>query len=498
LRKFEELGTVRGVLRYLVENGVKLGVRVHEREAKGELQWRRPNRATLQNMLNNPIYAGAYAYGRRRIDPRRKKPGRPRTGYESRLKPSEEWYVMIKDRLPAYICWEHYEKNLERLAANQSRADTKGAPGRGISLLQGLLVCGRCGARMNVRYGKGKGREHHVYFCSRLASDYGAKACQNVSGPTLDEFVTQKVLEALKPAALELSLAAAEHVEREREQLNHLWQKRLERAAYEAERAGRHYRLLEPENRLVARQLAKDWEQKLAAQQRLEEEYRRFLHESPKVLTESERREIRRLAEDIPALWEASTTTNKDRKEIIRQVLEQAMVEVEGKSERVKVRFEWAGGATTEDVVIRPVAKLEQLSYYPKLCEHVRRLAAQGLSAGDIAERLNKKGYRTPIRRGKFGAQMVGDLMRRLGSRTQGHPSLEGQQGSLEENEWWLSELATEVGMPKVTLYGWIRRGWVRARQHRERPRRWIVWADEKEVERLRQRVENSDFGKVE
>jgi hypothetical protein len=167
-RKFEELGTVRGVLRYLVENGLKLGVRVHEREGKGELQWRRPNRTTLQNMLNNPIYAGAYAYGRRRVDPRRKKPGRPRTGYVSRLTPSEEWYVMIKDRLPAYLSWEHYEKNLERLAANQSRADTKGAPGRGISLLQGLLVCGRCEARMNVRYGKGKGREHHVYFCSRL------------------------------------------------------------------------------------------------------------------------------------------------------------------------------------------------------------------------------------------------------------------------------------------------------------------------------------------
>jgi DNA invertase Pin-like site-specific DNA recombinase len=487
-RKFEELGTIRGVLRYLVDNGVKLGVRVHEREGKGELEWRRPNRGTLQNMLNNPIYAGAYAYGRRRIDPRRKKPGRPSTGYVSRLKPSEEWYVMIKDRLPAYLSWEHYEKNLERLAANQSHANTKGTPGRGISLLQGLLVCGRCGARMNVRYGKGRGREHHVYFCSRLASDYGGKACQNVSGPTLDEFVTRKVLEALKPAALELSLAAAEHVEREREELDHLWHKRLERAAYEARRAGRHYRLLEPENRLVARQLARDWEQELATQQRLEEEYRRFLHESPKELTESERRQIRRLAEDIPALWGASTTTNKDRKEIIRQILEQAVVEVEGKSERVRVRFEWAGATTTEDVVMRPVAKLEQLSYYPELCEHVRRLTAQGFSAGHIAERLNKKGYRTPIRRGEFGAQMVGDLMRRLGSKTQGHPSSERQQeGPLDENEWWLSELATEVGMPKVTLYGWIRRGWVRARQQRERPRRWIVWADEKEVERLRQ-----------
>lgn len=165
------------------------------------------------------------------------------------------------------------------------------------------------------------------------------------------------------------------------------------------------------------------------------------------------------------------------------------------------MRFEWAGATTTEDVVMRPVAKLEQLSYYPELCEHVRRLARQGFSAGDIAERLDKKGYRTPIRRGKFGAQMVGDLMRRLGSsRTQGHPSpAEGKEGPLAENEWWLSELATEVGMPKVTLYGWVRRGWVRARQQREPPRRWIVWADEKELEQLQQRRENrDDFGKAE
>ena len=487
-RKFEELGTVRGVLRYLVKNGARLGVRVREGEVKGGLEWRRPNRATLQNMLNNPIYAGAYAYGRRRVEPRRKKPGRPGTGYVSRLAPSEEWYVLIRGRLPAYLSWDEYEENLAHLASNRSRADAMGAPGRGISLLQGLLVCGRCAARMNVRYGKGKGREHHVYFCSRMAADYGGKSCQNVSGPTLDGFVIRKVLEALKPAALELSLAAAEHVERERGELDRLWEKRLERAAYEADRAGRHYRLLEPENRLVARQLAKDWEEKLVARQGLEEDYRRFRSESPKVLCETEREAIRRLSEDIPALWEARTTTNKDRKEIVRQVLERAVVEVEGKSERVGVHFEWAGGTTSEDVVIRPVAKMEQLSYYPALCERIRALAAQGFCARTVAEHLNEEGYRTPRRREKFGARLIGDLTRRLlGPATRGNSLPKGQDGSAEEDEWWLSELATEVGMPKVTLYGWIQRGWVRARQSPERPRRWVVWADEGEVERLRQ-----------
>jgi hypothetical protein len=169
-----------------------------------------------------------------------------------------------------------------------------------------------------------------------------ARSAQYVAGPPLDEFVGKKVLEALKPAALELSLEAAKHVQEEREELDRLWKKRLERAAYEAERAGRHYRLLEPENRLVARQLAKDWEEKLEAQQRLEEDYHRFQSERPKLLSGSEREAIRSLSEDIPALWGSQTTTNQDRKEIVRQVIERIVIDVEGTSERVEVEIRWA------------------------------------------------------------------------------------------------------------------------------------------------------------
>jgi hypothetical protein len=136
LRKFEELWTLNALLRYLVRNRVKLGVRAREGGAKGELEWRMPNRMTLQNMLKNPVYAGAYAYGRRRVDPRTKKPGRPGTGYVTRPTPSEEWHVLIKDRLPAYISWEHYERNTRRLAENRARADAMGAPSIREALLQ--------------------------------------------------------------------------------------------------------------------------------------------------------------------------------------------------------------------------------------------------------------------------------------------------------------------------------------------------------------------------
>ena len=479
-KNFEELGTLHAVLAYLVEHGIKLGIRVREGEAKGELEWRHPNRMTLQNLLKHPIYAGVYAYGRRRVDPRKKKPGRPSTGRTT--PPPEKWHVFIKDHFPAYISFEQYERNLKRLAENRARAEAMGAPREGPSLLQGLLVCGECGARVTLRYSGSRNR--HSYVCSRQSTDYGGEVCQHLSGPPLDEFVGEKVLEALKPAALELSLEAANRVESEREELDRLWQRRLERAAYEAERAGRHYRLLEPENRLVGRQLARDWEQKLATEQKLKEDYRRFACEQPRSLSAAEREAIRHLSEDIPALWRATSTTEKDRKEIVRQVIERIVINAEGTSERVRVRIEWTSGTSTEGLMIRPVAKLEHLSYYPQLCERVRSLAAQGMSAAAIAERLNEEGYRPPKRREGFDRQSVQDLIHRLGL-SQRRPRPEGRE-ELGRHEWWLGELSCELGMPEATLYGWLRRGRLKARQQQRSPRRWIVWADDEELGRLK------------
>lgn len=486
-RKFEELGTLNAMLRYLVENGIRLGVRVREGEAKGELQWRRPNRMTLQNTLKNPIYAGAYAYGKRRIDPRKKKPGRPHTG--KTVAPPERWHVLIKDRLPAYISWDQYERNLERLEANRAVANARGAPRDGDSLLQGLVVCGCCGARMTLHY-HGSARRYS-YVCARQATDYGGSPCQYVSGAPLDRFAVEKVLEALKPAALELSLEAAKNVESERAELDELWQKRMERASYEAERAGRHYRLLEPENRLVARQLAREWEQKLAAEQNLCEDYRRFVAEKPRLLSADERESIRRLARDIPALWAAGTTANTERKEIIRQVVERVVVEAEGGSERVGVGIEWAGGRRTTGIMIRPVPAFERLSYYPRLCERVRQLASQGLNSRQIAWRLDEEGYRSPKLVEGFGEQGVKEIVRRLGlSRPKGPRKGTSRPPEsddlLGEHEWWLANLARRIQVPEPTLYAWVRRGWARARQLQEHPqRRWVVWADEAELERL-------------
>jgi DNA invertase Pin-like site-specific DNA recombinase len=351
--QFARCGTINGVLQYLVGHHMEVPCRSHTRHGRGELHWHAPNRATLANMLHNPIYAGAYVYGRCLVDGRRQKPGRPSTG--RRVVAAGDWPVLLKERLPAYISWDQFEDNLRRIQDNA--ASGKGAIRHGPSLLAGLVVCGRCGLRMLARYAN---NGHDLrYACSSMAVNYGLAPCQSLMGRTLDEWVSQQVLAALQPAALEVSLKAIEDVEAERAQLHRHWQQRLERARYEAERAQRQYDAIEPENRLVARTLERQWEAALQAEVQLQGEYARLQAQQPATLGDVERQAIRRLAADIPALWHAPTTTAADRQAIIRQLLERVVVTVQGESERVDVQLYWVGGHATSATLIRPVARLE-------------------------------------------------------------------------------------------------------------------------------------------
>jgi DNA invertase Pin-like site-specific DNA recombinase len=431
-RKFDELGTLHALLRYLGQHDIQLGVRVREGPAKGTLEWRRPNRMTLQNMLKHPMYAGAYAYGRRQVDARKKQPGRPSTGRVTRPRPA--YHVLLKDHVPAYITWAQYEQPLARLAANRARAETIGAVRHGPSLLAGLLVCGQCGCRLQVRYGGS--RMLHSYTCDRLATTYGGTYCQYLPGEPVDAFVSQWVLTALEPAALTLSLEATAHLEQERQALDQLWQQRLERAAYEAERAARHYRAIEPEHRLVARQLAKDWEEKLTAHRQLQEEYERFVQAQPQSLSGAEREAIAQLAHNIPALWHAATTTMAERKEIVRQIIHRVIVAGEGTSERLQITIEWVGGGVTAGVITRPISRIEHLSYYPLLCERIKTLAQTGYSTVQITACLAQEGFHSPKQAQPFSRQSVIELMRRL----EGHQPHQRRRPALHEHEWWLSD----------------------------------------------------------
>ena len=410
---FARLGTLSGVLRYLVERQVQLPVRVHSGVAKGEIEWRRPTRETLQIMLHNPVYAGYYAYGRRQVEPRKKVPGRPSTGRV--VKDSDEWLVLLPGRLPAYITPGQYEANVARMAANRQTASSPGAPRDGSALLSGLLRCGRCDGehRMSVRYHTPSGRNPaHGYVCAYEQVNYGTGgSCQHIAGPALDAYVTRQVLAAVAPAALEVSLAAAAQAQAERAMLDKLWRQRLERARYAADRARRQYQLAEPENRLVTRQLEKDWEAALAEADRLQADYQRFTEELPKTLTAAERAAIQALASDLPRVWDAPTTTQADRKELLRILIEKITVAVAGTSELVDVTITWAGGHQTAGQAVRPVARLDQLSYYPALLARVTELAEAGRTTRQIADTLNTEGFRPPKRTSRFGPGQVRTLL---------------------------------------------------------------------------------------
>ncbi|MFJ8828233.1 recombinase family protein [Streptomyces sp. NPDC102467] len=480
---FDELALINGVLRFLVQHGIQFGIRAREGPEKGQLVWRRPSRIMIQNMLRHPAYAGIYVYGRSRTDPRRRVPGRPFAGRVR--KPRETWYVYLPGVLPAYISMERHERNLDRIEANRSRSLSMGALRDGPALLVGLIHCGRCGTRMAVHYQRGRdGMLWPKYECGRLKSDYGGELCQQLAGACLDRYVTGLLLTAVEPASLEVSLAVAEQAQNRREAVDRIWRQRLERADYAVGRARRQYQLAEPENRLVVRELERGWEHALTERQQLGEEYDRFTATRPRVLTTEEREQIRALAQDLPAVWQAPTTTDTDRKQLMRHLLEKITVTVIKNSERVTVQVTWAGGHQTEGEVVRPVARLDQLSYFPRLAARARELSEAGQPSTAIAVVLNAEGLRPPKRVEEFSPSGARELLRQIGcgSRQQRRHPPEPELGS---HEWWLNDLARHTRIPRVTLYCWIRRGWITGRQLDEPRRPWIVQADPEEVERL-------------
>jgi DNA invertase Pin-like site-specific DNA recombinase len=461
---FERKWTINGVLTELVAQQIQMPCRVASGANKGELEWHRPNRVTLSNLLHNPIYAGAYAYGRRPTDPRKKIPGRPSTGRT--VAPMEDWEVLIKDRLPAYISWAQYERNLRQLKANT--AQSMGAVRQGPSLLSGLLIiCGRCGLRMAPHYSdNGKGLR---YGCDRMAIDYGEARCQSLSGKPLDQCITALIFKALQPAALEISMAVAEDLETERQRQQAHWQQRMERAQIETQRASRQYNAVEPENRLVARTLERKWEATLAVEAQIKNEYDQFLADQPAVLTAEERVAIQGLAQDIPALWEAETTTAADRQMIVRQLIERVLVTVIEDTEKVQVEVHWMGGHKTRTLINRPVARLDQLSHYQELMARVKELQSQGYNAPDIANTLNVEGWSPPKRRKTYNAQMVRSLLSRQGLSTGTHK----QQHAVQ--------------IPEPTLYAWMRRGQLKGRKVEVASRSiWLIHVNDREREQLR------------
>jgi DNA invertase Pin-like site-specific DNA recombinase len=480
--KFEEIGSLYGVLHYLVKNGVALGIRPNRGSQRGELTWRRPTLCTVSRVLHHPIYAGAYVYGRNRIE--RKVTGTTVCKRQRQL-PRGQWKVLKRDVLPAYITWEQYEANQERLRQNRCRSDARGIARDGNALLAGLLICGTCGRRLQTGY---RHSRRPYYQCVRHLEEAREQECYGLSAAPIDELVIRQLFKALEPAALELSVQALEDEHRERQRLHEHWSHQRERAHYAAERAERQFHAVEPENRLVGRTLERKWEEALQKLHEIEEEWHRFAQATPRQLSDEERERITALAQDLPALWNAEQTTNADRKEIIRCLVDRVVVRVSEISERVDVTIHWHEGFTSQHELIRPVCSYRGMATADQLRRRVTELRQEGRTASQIAAILNQGGFSPPRRCNPFSKEQVWQLLARLG--------LTNKLDVVElgHHEWRLSALAKSLEIPILRLRNWARKGWVHGRQTPTQGL-WIVWADPDELRRLRGLAARSKWG---
>ena len=405
LDQFASLGSISGLLRYLRQHQIEMPYRVPSGPNRGQLQWHRPHRETLRLLVRRPAYAGAYTWGLKALDPRRKAPGFRGRGRVERQ--PHECAVFLRDNHPAYITWEQYQSNVHRLGQQRMRGPVPGPARPTVSLLAGLVVCGSCGCRMQTHYTRTL-----RYDCQRHAFDYGSRACQSLVGEPLERLVADQILQVVTPASLELNLRATKHCEQERAALEKQWRLNLERARQQTARAHRQYDAVEPENRLVARTLERNWEEALLAERALEEDYRRFQQEQPARLSVAERAEIETLARNLPAVWCSPHNGVVQKRRAVRSLLERVVVWAPASSQEVTVHLHWSLGTVTEHKIMRPVKTWEQVAGAAMMRERVQEWRAAGWTSGRIAAELNAEGFRTP--RGKsFTAESVRKLLER-------------------------------------------------------------------------------------
>lgn len=480
-QKFKELGTARRVLRFLRQQGLPLPVRPLKGPTPQEVIWQPARTSALLYILKNPAYAGAYVYGQVMSDPARRRPGRRHSG-KVRL-PIDKWPVLLHNAYPAYISWEEFMTIQAQLRANRNLygAGHVGAPRQGQALLQGIVLCGRCGARMRVVYTGDQG-QLPAYTCAQARKLYGLPRCQEVRGPALDAAVEQALLAALAPDQIALALAALAQLEQEAATLQQHWQLRLERARYEAERARRQYTAVEPEHRLVARTLERQWEEKLRAVEQVEQEYQQWQQQQQLVLTPADRQEILALGENLPQLWRAPSTTHADRKQIVRLLIKEVLVDRERATGQVWFQINWQTGASSEHWYTRAVWRYGDQADVATLRQRLSELHAAHRPDEAIAATLNAEGFRTARRR-RFSRGMV-RLLRKAWQLPVEHPwdnpSLRWADGAYS-----IEGAAAALGVSTQTIHHWLKKGRLQGEQwgpHRP----WRVFLSEEQIASLR------------
>jgi len=452
--RFAELGSVRQVWLWMRREGVQFPLRRWE----GELRWVTPSYHQIHSVLESPVYAGAYAFGKTRRERYVDEHGNTRQ--RMRRLPQAEWGVLIWDHHPGYIDKAAFERNRERIAANtRPRAhEPGGAVREGSALLQGIAVCARCGRKLNVAYDGRRGQKRPSYYCpGRILVENRGSWCMRVGGMQIDHAVAGALLAALTPAGVKAALQAAEALETDHDAALKQWRLQVEQARYRAERAERRYRQVEPEHRLVARGLERDWENTLQQLAAAETELTLREQQRPRALTDDERERLLALGADLGRVWSAPTTTDRDHKQLIRCLIEDVTIDIAREQRRAQLTIRWRGGAITELAVPLP-RRQPTIRTDDDTIELIRRLAAH-YDDGRIAGILNRQGRRS-ARGERFTAIIVGGLRRYRGIPAH-QPHTEPSDGELVP----VYKAADELGVAPSTIFRWLQAGFIRGEQ---------------------------------
>jgi DNA invertase Pin-like site-specific DNA recombinase len=447
--RFEQFGTINTAFVSLAEEGIELPVR----DGGGDrIRWQQASYEAVRRMLKNPVYAGAYVYGRRQVEAYVDADQQPLK--RIREQPDSNWHVLIKDHHEGYISWETFERNQGRIESNRRSESTGGAPREGTSLLQGLVLCARCGRPMKVNYIRSR---HARFVCTQQPRQGTAPVCQAFGATRLEQAFEQLILEALAPFGMEAMLGAETAHQQAGDAQRSLWQQRLERARYEADLARRQYEAVDPANRLVAGELERRWEQALGALDEIEREVEAKQQTLEQPLSADEKARLRQFAEDLPSLWQAPTTRAQDRKRLIRCLVEQVVVRVPQDDAPLQAQIHWFGGEVTPITVPKGRIGVHRYATDPEIVDLVRRLAEE-FSDEQIARILHRKGIKTS--KGlAFTAHRVTNL--------RGRHKIPGRtRAKLQEEHIHTVEQAAErLHISRCTVVHWIELGLLKATQ---------------------------------
>lgn len=437
---FARTGSAHATVRHFREQGIKFPRRPNEGPGKGELLWGELGHARVLQVLHNPRYAGTFVFGRTRT--RHQLAGKTATRKVSR----DDWQVVLPNNHPGYIPWETFESNQTRLLENaQARGEERrqSPPREGPALLQGLVICGRCGLRMTVRYGYSGHQPIPQYICQRKGIEQAIPVCQQISGEGIDAAIGDLLMEIMTPLNLEVALAVEAELQSRISEADALRQQQVERARYDAELTRRRYLRVDPDNRLVADALEADWNDKLRALKSAQEECERQQQSDRQLLDERQKREVRALAEDFPRVWNNPKTSFRERKRLIRLLIEDITLT---RDREVGVQIRFKGGATRSLTLTRPKNAWQLRQTPQQVVEEIDRLL-DFHTDGQIAERLNTQGVH-PGKGERFTPGIVAKLRRQYGLKSR-HDRLR-ETGLLTQEE-----IARDLGICVQTVRIW-------------------------------------------